>query len=176
MLLSPYQNFEKIFRLLEQSFPKEERRDRKGQRALFSLPLYRIEAEIGEEYGSLLGFFALWQLPQFLFVEHFAVAEEMRGKGLGSQMLRELEEKTDLPICLEVEPPQTPLAKRRIAFYERAGFSLNPYPYTQPSLGKGRAPIPLFLMSYPAPLSEEEFFSVRDTLYETVYQIPKKER
>ncbi|MBR7146301.1 MAG: GNAT family N-acetyltransferase, partial [Oscillospiraceae bacterium] len=53
----------------------------------------------------------------------FAVREDCRGSGIGSELLDELIGTLPHPICLEVEPPETEIAKRRIAFYERNGFS-----------------------------------------------------
>ena len=37
-------------------------------------------------------------------------------------------------VFLEVEEPGTDLARRRIGFYERAGFCLNDFDYIQPDL------------------------------------------
>lgn len=36
------------------------------------------------------------------------------------------------PVLLEVEPPLGEMEQRRIGFYERLGFHLNPYAYVQP--------------------------------------------
>lgn len=169
MRLVSHRTFAPFYQVLKESFPPEERRSRRGQKDLFSLSEYEVLA-YGEEKKKPAGFFALWQFPEFLFVEHFAVAPPLRGKGVGSEMLSALKEKAKTPIVLEVELPETEIARRRIGFYERSGFHLNGFSYEQPSLGKGRSPVLLQLMSYPTPLSEEEFFQVKETLYREVYR------
>ena len=139
------------------------------QREVFGSAFFKKRRK-KEEKKKPIGFFALWQFSEFLFVEHFAVAPPLRGKGMGSKMLSALKEKAKTPIVLEVELPETEIARRRIGFYERSGFHLNGFSYEQPSLGKGRSPVLLQLMSYPVPLSEEEFFQVKETLYREVYR------
>ena len=76
-----------------------------------------------------------------------------------------------LSSCQTVEPPEGELTRRRIAFYERNGFCLNPYPYAQPSIAEGRAPVPLMIMTYGHQISEEEFIKTRDLLYKEVYHV-----
>ncbi len=66
-------------------------------------------------------------------LDYFAVAPEMRGKNVGSEMLARLL-KAEGNIVLEVENPafaksdeELEEMQRRIRFYERAGFVLCPY-------------------------------------------------
>ena len=72
---------------------------------------------------------------------------------------------------LEVEPPETDIAARRIEFYKRNGFYFNNYDYTQPSMAVGQPSIPLRIMSFSRPLSQAEFVQVKDTLYSGVYKV-----
>ena len=72
--------------------------------------------------------------------------------------------------CLEVEPPETETAKRRIAFYERNGFTLNHFPYMQPPLGEDRDPLPLMIMTTGGAIEKDEFEHIRKTLYKKVYR------
>ena len=96
----------------------------------------------------------------------------MRGKGLGSKMLKEFigSKKSDT-IILEVELPEDEISTRRIKFYERNGFKLNTYEYFQMPLRKHSAPIPLYLMSYPKNLSSDEFRNYKSLIYKNVYSI-----
>ena len=110
--------------LYEHSFPEEERRPTRdwlempGRDAAFCLNV--IEAD-----GVAAGMLTVWQFREFAYVEHFAVSPEMRGGGLGARALQTLVESVQVPIVLEVEPKcSTPMADRRIAFYERQGFVL----------------------------------------------------
>ncbi|AZS15605.1 hypothetical protein [Paenibacillus lutimineralis] len=74
------------------------------------------------------------------------------------------------PLILEVELPDTSLSQRRIKFYERLGFYINPYDYVQPALS-GQAAIPLKMMSYPEPLTPKQFANVKSVLYSKVYKV-----
>ncbi len=166
------EDFESFYRLLETSFPPTERRVKDGQRNLFDTEtLYRVYGLKNEKKHTVEAFLAVWELDSVLFLEHFAVDPNLRGKGLGSRLLCELAGMTDKPLCLEVEPPLTAVAKRRIEFYKRNGFFLNEYPYTQPSLAKGQPPIPLLIMTYGKAVDQNRFEGIRDELYRRVYHI-----
>ena len=77
---------------------------------------------------------------------------------------------TDLSEMMEVELPETEMAARRIGFYERNGFVMNPFEYMQPAMGEDRHAIPLRIMSYPKRLLADEFETMRDVLYCHVYR------
>lgn len=161
------ERFDRVYRLMEESFPKDEYRPYPAQKALLEEPGYRLW--IMEEKEELLGFCAVWELEGCLFLEHLAVEPRYRNRGLGARFLRELAQHYRMPLCLEVELPESDLARRRIGFYERNGFVLNRYPYEMPALAPGQSPVPLLLMTSPHPLSPEEFPRVRDALYRQVY-------
>ncbi len=157
-------DFEEVYGLLEDSFPAEERRSFEGQRQLLERPDYKI---LGLRGDSLKGLAAVYDREGFLFLEHLAVSESCRNQGLGAELLKLLSERGK-PIVLEVEPPESELARRRIGFYQRNGFFLNEYPYVQPPLAAGR-PVELLLMTSGKALSQEEFQRVKTILYKDVY-------
>lgn len=163
----PQQEFQSVLLLLKHSFPPEERRTSAGQTDLLAQPAYRLTVR-REKDGKITGFFAWWQFDSFRYGEHFAVDEAMRGGGIGGEMLHMLTA-ADEPFVLEVEPPETDIARRRIRFYQRAGFVVNPFEYWQPPLHPGRHSLPLQFLSRPAPLSEDEFVRMRTEIYRTVY-------
>ena len=142
-------DFDQMFSLMERSFPEDERRDYNGQRELF-------------------------ELGDMAYIEHFAVDPDCRNGGLGGKILQKVIEDTDMRICLEVEPPETEMAARRIGFYERNGFYYNDYFYMQPPIAEGRNAIPLRLMTTRGPLDEEEFFRMQGLLYKNVYGVPEE--
>ena len=162
--------FPMVYDIMEQSFPKEEYRTFDGQRALTERANYRLYGEM-DPTGQLRGFMAVWEVEGYCFLEHFAVSPTERNCGLGAAMLRELKALYHEPICLEVELPESELTRRRVAFYERNGFYLNPYPYEQPSLGEGRAPVPLQLMTTGSTLTREAFGTLKRILYTEVYGV-----
>ncbi len=160
--------FPQVYEIMEESFPKEERRSYEDQLALLQKDEYRLYG-ICDSRGELMGFLAVWELPQILFIEHFAVRECYRNRGIGSEALQSLLARYFLHACLEVEMPQNLITERRITFYEGCGFTLNHFPYKQPSLGRGREPVDLKIMTTGGPLTQQGFEALRDLLYKRVY-------
>lgn len=164
-------DFRSIYSIMEQSFPKDEYRTKAKQKQLFNESAYNIFGE--KKDGELLSFITVWTFNDFYYVEHFAVAPDYRNLGLGSKMLKEVKEKFNGLLVLEVECPTDELTKRRVEFYKRNGYKLNEYDYVQPSMAKGRKEIPLKIMSNPIELSESLFEKIKDTLYIKVYKVKK---
>ncbi len=159
--------FDDFYQIMSESFPKAERRlssDMKSRLLRDDFSVYTVS-----EKGEMLAFITVYKLSEFDFIEHFAVKEKYRGTGLGARILRELKETHTKRLCLEAEPPLTDMARRRIAFYQRNGFTLNEYPYIQPSIAKGEPEIPLMIMTGEGAISESEFSRLRDELYKKVY-------
>lgn len=164
--------FDRVFSLMDSSFPSDEHRGYHGQRELLREPAYTIYVDLGEE-DLLCGFVTVWQFDDFAFIEHLAVDPVYRGQGLGSEILHALSERLGCQIVLEVEPPETETAARRIAFYRRNGFETSEYPYVQPAYSAEKHALPLILMTTDGPVSQARFQSIRDALYHTVYRVDK---
>lgn len=139
-----------VKRLYFASFPEEERRPWmsleklvEGSGADFSMIAYFTAS------GVFAGFVTVWQLGAFRYIEHLATCAEMRGHGLGASVLRRLSSGSGYPLLLEVEPPEFgEMARRRIGFYERCGFTLHSaIDYVQPSYSPGLPALKLMLMS-----------------------------
>ncbi len=158
--------FDAAYDLIEASFPACERRERAAARALLRDPLYTLYHI--EQGGTRVGLFGIWQLRGFTFVEHFAVLPSARNQGLGTKALALLAERHEL-IVLEAEPPESELAVRRLGFYARAGLLPNDLPYLQPAYRKGEAPVPLLLLSRPAPLADPT--AVAAEIHRVVYGV-----
>lgn len=162
--------FDQLYALMEESFPDSERRTYEGQKALLTDPHYRLVTK-SDTHNRIIAFIASWEFAAFRFVEHIAVDPVMRGSGTGGKLMASYLEESPKPVILEVELPDTELAQRRIGFYKRLGFHLNPFDYVQPPLQKGQAGLPLYIMSYPRPITAEEFSQYKDILYDTVYKV-----
>lgn len=162
--------FNEIFAIMEASFPVSEIRTYTGQKALLDNPNYRIHTENDAE-GGVSGFLAAWEFTELRFVEHIAVNPDTRGGGTGKKLMSDYIAASDKPVLLEVEPPDGELERRRIGFYERLGFHLNPYDYVQPPLRTGQPDLPLRIMTYPRPISSEEFRRFRELLYTEIYKV-----
>ncbi len=165
--------FENIWPIFEEAFTPEFRRSREGQAALLKNPKYHLHI-YGEQKESPTGFMGCWHFDDFIFVEHFAVDKNLRGKGMGTKMMKDLLLEGKL-VILEVEEPDTEINRRRIGFYERAGLVFHNFTYFQPSFIQGEKPVPLKIMASRW-LSAEEFCKYREKLFEEVYGMNKEER
>mgnify|MGYP000933854328 CR=1 FL=1 len=158
--------FEAFWKIYDESFPDDEKRDIEGQKALLNDKDYKTIFHYDE--GRLIGFLCYWNLDRFNFVEHIAIAREFRGRGAGSLLMKNLI-RLGKRIVLEVEPPEDDIKRKRIAFYEHLGFSMNEYHHVQPPLKMNANPVELRLMSHPEPLSPEDVQFIEVKLQNTVY-------
>lgn len=163
------ERFDDLYHLFEDSFPRDEFRPYNIQRKLLSHPHYQIF--VYEKDCELAAFFATWEGPDFIFLEHFAVKSSFRNGGLGSKLLQAFLEQQVKPVVIEIEPPEGEIEKRRARFYERNGFSLSKWGYVQPALAQGQSSVPLVLMSYPKPLQEEAFYAFKNWVFQHVYSL-----
>ena len=159
--------FPHIFALIEEAFPSAERRTYEGQKALLSKTNYHLFFQ-GEEQ-NVESIMAVWEFSSFIYIEHFAVSKQKRGSGIGSACMKTFLENAKKPVILEVEKPCDSITERRIMFYERIGFHLNPFAYEQPPLQKNYGPLPLHIMSYPSLLTAQQFQEIKTQLYREVY-------
>ncbi len=161
-------NFDEIFEIMDEAFPNSEMRTYEEQKKLLDNDKYNIYVKKNES-GLVVGFLAYWTLESCTFFEHLAVSKKFRGNGIGKQIILENAENFKKPIFFEIEPPNTEIAKRRIDFYKRLGFKLNNFYYEQPALRKNEKPQQLLIMSYPEPISEQNFVEYKKEIYSNVY-------
>lgn len=157
---------EAIKDLYEDAFPEEERRPWNQQLMLTAsgkLQLLRIEND-----DRFAGFIFFWRLPDFSFIEHFAIHPGARGGGAGTQVMLQMEAELG-GIVLEVEPPVTEQAIRRIGFYERLGYQAFTEPYYQPSYYSRYPPLELRLMQKGLSPGIATFQTVKEALYKYAY-------
>lgn len=164
-------DFDKVYSMMEESFPVDERRTYEEQKALLDNEMYSIYILPDTENDNIKAFIAIWRFDDFAFVEHFAVSSLYRNGGLGALILQEVKKLLSSMICLEVELPEEEMAKRRIGFYERNGFYYNEYEYMQPAISKDRNEIPLRIMTTGGKVTEDRFNEMKDILYQYVYGV-----
>jgi ribosomal protein S18 acetylase RimI-like enzyme len=155
-----------VAELYVQAFPPEERRNLPAQQVLLNNGALRLA--LLEDGGVYAGFVFYWQLTDFVFIEHFAIAPGLRGSGIGSGVMR-LMERAHPCIVLEVEPPHSDDAVRRIRFYEGLGFKAYAYPYLQPPYQAGGAPLNMLLMQKGMSPGEHTFTKINSEIYLEVY-------
>ena len=155
--------------IYETSFPEDERRNFDLLKALdekSNLDFFVIT----DNQANAIGIISLWSFEEFIYIEHFAIQQNERGKGIGSSVLSSLANKYSKPVLLEVELPENDLAKRRIAFYQRHGFAIQPYDYTQPAYDKTKQSLPMIVMiKADFEITKRFFDSAIATIYKEVY-------
>lgn len=161
------ETFGTAYPLLEAAFPVTELREKERQKALLREPCYRLFGVPGGD--GMRAVFAVWEIEDFLYIEHFAVREDCRNGGFGGQLLDRLLAEAGKPAVLEVEVPEDGLTKRRIGFYERHGFVYNTYPYLQPPMREGQGMLPLMLMTNPSAIDEKTYGRYKTLIHRIVY-------
>ena len=147
------EDYPRFLQIYNESFPEDERR------------LYRVAGHVEEvvrEKGGkfrgfvyddggdfFLGVMTYWIFEGYVYVEHFAVDPNQRGKSIGSKMLGHLFETVSPNVLIEVEMPGLPETDRRIAFYERNGFrKREEIKYIQPPYSPGQKGMQLLIMTH----------------------------
>lgn len=131
------------------SFPPEERRSWESIMELTDDRSSPFNMTVILRDGVTAGFITWWRLGGARYVEHFAIIPAMRGGGLGGEAIRNFVAADPMPVILEVEPSgSNDMADRRIAFYERCGFTGHrDFKYIQPPYSPGLPEVPLMLMT-----------------------------
>ena len=157
-----------VEKLLHSAFPSDERRDDEQQRA-YTDRNAKFHCLLIRELNVPIGLLTYWEFEDFIYIEHFAIHEELRNNGYGKQAMQTFLKETSLPVVLEVEMPliKGDITHRRIAFYRRQGFSLRRMPYKQPPYREGDKWLPMKLMSTgPA----KKWLPMAETVCETIYR------
>jgi len=157
--------FERAMALYAVSFPTHEQRESASQRAIMANSAYHFT--LIEEYGAFAGIILYWETDDFLYVEHFCMLPERRGKGLGARALALLAQ-AGKTVILEIDPPVDDIAGRRKRFYERAGFVANPYPHVHPPYHAGFRGHDLVVMSLPRAITQAEYDAFAQYLSDVV--------
>lgn len=157
--------------LMEKSFPKNEIRTYEDFKSKLKHNTFAV-ITLSTQIPKVEGIITYWQLQMFLFIEHFAIAPQLREKGIGSALLSTFIKKNNRPVVLEVEPPTTAISIKRIKFYERLGFTLTNFAYQQPAYHDNAEAVDLLLMSnHPELINNKEGFrQVKAEILQTVYK------
>lgn len=127
-----------------ETFPLEERRDTSSLLRMLNEPDMFFSAVLIDDV--VVGLLVYWKFGKFVYIEHLAILPFHRRNGIGACVLHKLQEEGS-PILLEVEIPYDEVSTRRIAFYQRCGFTALPVYYQQPPYRKGDSVVPMMLFS-----------------------------
>lgn len=160
--------FEKLYGLYEAAFPAEERRERKALERLMDSDSRMSFCGIEHE-GNVVGLLCYWHFDGFYYLEHLAVFPELRGHGIGRDLLKIVSEQLKGVCVLEAEPADlNDMARRRIGFYERNGFAVADKDYMQPSYTPEGEPFPLWILAN-TEVEPEMLETIKKTIVNEVY-------
>ena len=171
---SSEKNFSKMYELYRTAFPPSERRSMGGLEHILNYEK-RFEAYALMKEGEFVGFFTFWTFDRFVYAEHFAVDDNLRGQNIGSEVMREFLAMLKLPLIFEVEMPNDPNAIRRIKFYERFGLKTVSYPYAQPYYDGSGKLLPMIIMTNDSHFADKHYKMIKNTLYSEVYNYHPEE-
>jgi len=146
------QYFAEFWKIYSASFPLNERRVSNQQTDVFKKKEYQVDIYLSDNH--VIGFTAFWTTTDFIYIEHFAIAPEVRSKGLGSAILKPFIETKPIPVILEIEPTIDDLTSRRLKFYESLGFIRNDHLHFQPPYHITDQPLHLVILTYPNQINE----------------------
>lgn len=154
--------------LYEQNFPIEERREFSLVLDIYKTDLLSLNLIYDNE--TMVGILNYWDFNDFLYIEHLAVSEQYRNRKIASKVLEQLNTQNKL-IVLEVELPRDELSKRRIDFYQRNSFSIQPFTYFQPPYRKGEERIKMHIMANTQkPINKVKYEEIITIIEKKVYE------
>ena len=169
MELMKQEQFDRVYELFENSFIPTELRPYHLMKEKWLQQEFKIYTLF--QHKEMIAAMSVWELEGFVYLENFAVNDCYRGQGIGSYLLKQFMSiyKHQL-LILEVEKPSDTMSQRRIQFYQRHHWHMNPFHYIQPALRDNSEDIELFVMSYPEMLSQSQFLDIRSKLFYKVYR------
>jgi len=162
------QHFAEFWKIYSASFPLNERRVFTQQTDVFKKQEYQVELYL--LVNHVVGFVAFWATKDFIYIEHLAIAPEVRSKGLGSAILKPFIERETIPMILEIEPTIDELTHRRLKFYESLGFVRNDHLHFQPPYHPEDQPLKLEILTYPHQISADLYFQFSQFQKNTVME------
>lgn len=153
------------------AFPQKERREWDLLAGMIgTVPEMRLQVIMEKE--EPIGFMVTWKLKNWCFLEHFAISPAQRGKKHGENVMQDFIK--DSRVLLEVEPPVSEDAQRRINFYRRVGLVCLSIPYLQPPYKKTGKPYDMVLMSNISDAGETGYAEIVNLIFEKVYGSPRR--
>lgn len=163
LLKTDKSEYSSVYDELKLSFPENEL----PEKGVF---LSRAENDSFSPYyiicdGERVGIITLWDFGSFAYAEHFAIKSDVRSRGIGGETIERVK-KAYPSIVLEAELPTEEIKARRVEFYKRHGFKINPLKYSQPPYREGDPPLDLLLLSFPDANANAETVK---TIHKNVY-------
>ncbi len=120
--------FERLYRI---SFPEYEQRTFTHHAKALTVENCFINC-YQQQDGQFIGFVVYWEFAEYIYIEHYAISDNVRGQGYGTLLLRELVEQTDKIVVLEIDPVIDEISRKRLRFYLALGFVENRFNHVHP--------------------------------------------
>lgn len=147
--------------LYQISFPLHEQREAFSQEKILHDKDYHFC--LIYDKSIFIGILLYWEWDGYIYIEHFCILPKARNQSYGERTLSLLKDgKTT--VILEIDPPNDSISVRRKGFYERCGFTENSYRHIHPPYHRGNSGHSLVVMTYPRPISQEEYGSFQTYL------------
>lgn len=152
-------DFPDFWNLYNSSFPLIERRNLEQQVQVFRNSFFNLISFYKDD--KYIGFLSFWNFPSYVYLEHFAINEDLRGVGYGAKVLSELIKETSKLIILEIDPIDDEKSRRRLSFYNKMGFVKNDLDYKVQSYQNKEEFYELIIMSSVRKISKDELNTFR---------------
>lgn len=164
------EEFDRFYQILSNNFPTKEIKEYNYMKDTFHAGLYQVLTL--KDNDQIVGIMSFYQHDDFRFIDYFAIDGSLKGKGMGSKMLKYFINLDDKMVILEVEHPEDEQSKRRIAFYQRNGLYLNDqFEYFVPPVRNLKHRLYFHLMSSKRKINNIEFEKYYPQILKMVYGI-----
>lgn len=154
-----FSTFEQLYRI---SFPEFEQRTFEHQKLALTADNYFLQCYL--ENGQFIGFVAYWAFEDYLYIEHYAISDKVRGQGYGTRLLGELVLNTNKTVILEIDPVVDEISEKRLRFYRALGFVENTNSHVHPPYQDKFDGHALKVLSSGRAISEAEYRRFNDDL------------
>ncbi len=152
--------------LYETSFPVFEKRSHSQQDLAFNSAAYHLYVYM--EQDNFIGFVSYWEFDSYIYIEHYAINQQLRGQGYGSIILQAFMSSHSKRIILEIDPLLDDISKARLGFYQKNNFSENSYAHIHPPYISGELGHALIILSTQGTLTQAECDRFQQDLVQVV--------
>lgn len=146
-----YNSFKELY---AKSFPIFEQRTDVKQQIAFNNINYRLSGF--SDNDLFIGFISYWEFDSYIYIEHFAINDELRGRGFGSQVLGIFRQSTNKIVLLEIDPVVDEISRARLSFYKNNGFIEKTYAHNHPPYRDGYEAHQLIILTTHRQITDEE--------------------
>lgn len=159
------ENFKNTWNLYESSFPIYERRTLDTHiKALNDENFY---ATYVLDNNLFVGILFYWKLDKYIYIEHFAINKNLRGKGYGSKILKEFTHNNS-NIILEIDPPIDDISINRYNFYKNLDFKLYNFDHVQLPYRKSYEGYKLKILAHGIILEDKQYNEFHSLLFKNL--------